>query len=237
MAQRVASELSSDIRQKHQNKLIIRDATKLQTDQNQSATVQCLLNVIEEAEAAHVVMARRYDVHANKIDDEILKAVSQQSSTEMHLVNTSSMYDELHALTPLRTEGVCSLGDTHVIHWCPQRFGLVPRPTGAPPKLPPPPTTTATALHSDTLSPPKMPSKNDWAKPIKEAWPQIGEAGALAALDRFVDDIESGLLLYEKQRSRADLQGSTSRLSAHLRFGELSPRCCTGECETAGSPL
>lgn len=53
------------------------------------------------------------------------------------------------------------------------------------------------------------------------AWP-AGEAAALGALRRFV---AGGLRAYNsRERQRADREGSSSRLSPHLRFGELSPR-------------
>lgn len=63
------------------------------------------------------------------------------------------------------------------------------------------------------------PRRPDWAS----AWPahwRPGEAGALAALDGF---LEAGLGDYARGRDRPDLPG-TSRLSAHLHFGEVSPR-------------
>ncbi len=59
----------------------------------------------------------------------------------------------------------------------------------------------------------------DWAAGLRAAW-QPGEAGARAALRRFLTD---AFLEYENQRNRPDLTG-TSRLSPHLHFGEISPR-------------
>mmetsp|Transcript_10509 Transcript_10509/g.17472 ORF Transcript_10509/g.17472 Transcript_10509/m.17472 type:complete len:693 (-) Transcript_10509:35-2113(-) len=61
---------------------------------------------------------------------------------------------------------------------------------------------------------------NDWGAPIRARW-QAGEAAAKKACRRFV---AAGLQQYEKDRSRADIESSTSQLSMHLRFGELSPR-------------
>jgi deoxyribodipyrimidine photo-lyase len=62
------------------------------------------------------------------------------------------------------------------------------------------------------------PSGQDWAKGF--AIHQPGEAGALKALERFVDH---GLKDYADDRDRPDLD-LTSKLSAHLRFGEISPQ-------------
>ena len=48
------------------------------------------------------------------------------------------------------------------------------------------------------------------------------EADAQELLITFMNE-KPGLKQYESQRSRADLEGATSRLSAHLRLGTLSP--------------
>ncbi|HVI29141.1 deoxyribodipyrimidine photo-lyase [Hansschlegelia sp.] len=58
----------------------------------------------------------------------------------------------------------------------------------------------------------------DWARGLRASWTP-GEAGARAALDAFLD---GGLRGYAAARDRPDLSG-TSRLSPHLRFGEISP--------------
>lgn len=59
----------------------------------------------------------------------------------------------------------------------------------------------------------------DWAGGLRAAW-QPGQRGAYYALDRFLDE---ALGDYAGARDRPDLPG-TSRLSPHLRFGEISPR-------------
>lgn len=61
--------------------------------------------------------------------------------------------------------------------------------------------------------------KIDWAKGIKKEW-RPGRNGAESELKRFVSN---GLFSYEKGRDRPEHEG-TSRLSPHLRFGEISPR-------------
>ena len=73
-----------------------------------------------------------------------------------------------------------------------------------------------------------MPAIVDWGATIRATW-RAGEEEAMSACKKFV---ETGMLRYEKDRSRADLFSSstpsmltsTSRLSVALRFGELSPR-------------
>ncbi len=61
--------------------------------------------------------------------------------------------------------------------------------------------------------------KINWADGIRSAW-QPGEAGANANLNRFLAEAFD---YYNDQRNRPDV-ASTSRLSPHLHFGEVSPR-------------
>ncbi len=62
------------------------------------------------------------------------------------------------------------------------------------------------------------PRNPDWARAFPD--PAPGEAGAQERLRSFLAD---GLDGYETKRDRLDLD-ATSRLSAHLHFGEISPR-------------
>ncbi len=64
-----------------------------------------------------------------------------------------------------------------------------------------------------------LPTKPDWAGGLRAAWTP-GEAGAKARLAAFLDE---GIGAYADNRDRPDLP-ATSRLSPHLRFGEISPR-------------
>ena len=64
-----------------------------------------------------------------------------------------------------------------------------------------------------------LPTKPDWARGLRQTW-QVGEAGAIARLSDF---LKNGLAHYAEERDRAD-RDSTSRLSPHLRFGEISPK-------------
>jgi deoxyribodipyrimidine photo-lyase len=59
----------------------------------------------------------------------------------------------------------------------------------------------------------------DWAGGLRETW-QPGEQSALARLQQF---LKNGIANYRQRRDRLDLD-ATSRLSPHLRFGEISPR-------------
>lgn len=83
---------------------------------------------------------------------------------------------------------------------------------------------THEALDSWTL----LPTRPNWAKAFGPEWTP-GEAGAHAALDRFIED---GLHDYPEARDRLGLNG-TSRLSPHLHFGEISPVQVRSAIETA----
>ncbi|MEK9968334.1 MAG: deoxyribodipyrimidine photo-lyase [Ferrovibrio sp.] len=64
-----------------------------------------------------------------------------------------------------------------------------------------------------------LPTRPDWAGGLRETWTP-GEAGAAARLQDFIDN---DLRRYADGRDRPDLH-CTSRLSAHLHFGEIGPR-------------
>ena len=72
---------------------------------------------------------------------------------------------------------------------------------------------------SDTLSDWNLlPTRPNWAARFSDVWTP-GEDGALQRLDAF---LTSGVSNYDEDRNRPDI-GSTSRLSPHLAFGEISP--------------
>ncbi len=87
--------------------------------------------------------------------------------------------------------------------------------------LPAPKTLTAgPTVVSDELASWKLePTHPDWAAGLRETWTP-GEAAAQTRLKDFLDEDIAG---YATLRDRPDRDG-TSRLSPHLRFGEISPR-------------
>ncbi len=72
------------------------------------------------------------------------------------------------------------------------------------------------------------PSHPDWAGGMRAEW-RPGEIGAAARLDAFLDNALKG---YGENRNRPDYT-STSKLSPHLRFGEISPRQVWHAAQTA----
>jgi deoxyribodipyrimidine photo-lyase len=99
----------------------------------------------------------------------------------------------------------------------PDRLSAAPWPDDAPPRV---------ELPDLGLNP----TKPDWSRGLAETW-RPGEPGALARLDSFVS---GALAAYPEARDRPDLP-HTSRLSPHLRFGEISPRRIAARIEAAGA--
>ncbi len=62
-----------------------------------------------------------------------------------------------------------------------------------------------------------LPKNPDWAKGMRDAW-EVGEVAAHSQLSDFAEHAAS----YEDEHNLPSIDG-TSRLSAHLHFGELSP--------------
>ncbi len=76
-----------------------------------------------------------------------------------------------------------------------------------------------------------LPRAPDWAKVFSDCW-KPGEAGAAERLDKWLD---TAINDYDENRNRPDIDDSTSGLSPHLRWGEISPvqvwRCVRGRME------
>ncbi len=96
-----------------------------------------------------------------------------------------------------------------------QSMGDPPQPLPAPKALSPAPDIAGDALENWHLEP----TCPDWAGGLRQTW-RPGEVFAQAQLRRF---LKSGVAGYATERDRPDREG-TSRLSPHLRFGEISAR-------------
>ena len=96
-----------------------------------------------------------------------------------------------------------------------QALGDPPQPLPAPDRLCPGPDLAGDTLESWRLEP----TQPDWAGGLRESW----TPGELAGQQRLDEFLGGGVAGYASQRDRPDLAG-TSRLSPHLRFGEISPR-------------
>ena len=84
---------------------------------------------------------------------------------------------------------------------------------------PEPASATISVLQSDNLVDWNLlPQKPNWSSGFDDEW-QPGEEGADAALDNFFND---GLMRYQEGRDVPSIK-ATSKLSPHLRFGEITP--------------
>ena len=89
-----------------------------------------------------------------------------------------------------------------------------PQPLSGPKQLPAPPKWPKSLPLADLRLEPKV----DWAAGMRAAW-SPGTQGAATQMERFLAEAISS---YSRDRDRPDLS-STSRLSPHLHFGEISP--------------
>jgi deoxyribodipyrimidine photo-lyase len=96
-----------------------------------------------------------------------------------------------------------------------QALGNPPSPVPAPQRLHPGPTLPSDSIEDWGLEP----THPDWATGLRKMWTP-GEVSAHAQLNAFLEGDVAG---YANGRDRPD-RDATSRLSPHLRFGEISPR-------------
>ena len=96
-----------------------------------------------------------------------------------------------------------------------QSLGDPPEPLPTPKTLRPVPGLAGDRIEDWGLEP----THPDWAGGLRESW----APGEISARRRLKEFLENGVAGYASTRDRPDREG-TSRLSPHLRFGEISPR-------------
>jgi len=168
----------------------------------------------EAADARRVVWSRRYDGAGVKLDSQ-MKETLAAAGRAPESFNASLLYEPWTVKTgegrPFRV---------FTPFWKAARAGGAPaRPAPAPKRLAAAdwPKGAPARIAIDDLK--LLPVRPDWAGGLRAAWTP-GEAGAQTRLAAFLDD---GLRGYADKRDRPDLPHH-SRLSPHLRFGEISPR-------------
>ncbi len=167
-----------------------------------------LCRLVEETGARGVFWNRRYDP-ACIARDRTIKAELRARGLEAGSFNAALLHEPW---TIRNQSGKPFRVFTPFWRHClaqPDPAALLP----APRRFPPPPRwPESLALGKLTLEP-----RLNWADGFHRVW-QPGEAGARAALERF---LAHGFPGYTEQRHRPDRAG-TSRLSPHLHFGEIS---------------
>ena len=168
--------------------------------------------IVAETGADAVFWNRRYG--AAEIDtDKSLKASLQQSGIKAESHNGSLLFEPWTVL-----RGGTAPYRVFTPFWKAARAGTPPaKPQPTPDGFP---SAMALASASENLDDWNLlPTRPNWAAGFEDHW-QPGEAGARKRLHQFLSVEVSN---YASERDRPDLP-STSRLSPHLRFGEISPR-------------
>ncbi len=177
------------------------------------ASVSILTTLAKETGADLVYVSRAYEPWAAKLETDVHDALAA-AGVEFKRTSGALLFEPER----LRTKA----GDPFKVYtpfWRALReVGDPQQPKPAPKKIAAP----ASWSKSDTLADWKLsPSKPDWAGGMRETW-SPGEDGAQKRLTTF---LKTALRDYATNRDRPDMP-STSRLSPHLHFGEISPAQC-----------
>ncbi|MGE7470117.1 cryptochrome/photolyase family protein [Bosea sp. NPDC003192] len=176
---------------------------------------ELLPRIAHEADIGYVAWNRRYDAAAIDLDKS-LKAMLTDSSIEVESFNANLLNEPWQVAT--KADGPFKV---FTPYWRAVREGGEPAPPlPAPTELSKAPLPAALRKQILTVADLALePTRPDWAGGLRETWTP-GEAGALERLGTFLDETLAG---YREARDLPD-RPSTSRLSPHLRFGEIGPR-------------
>jgi deoxyribodipyrimidine photo-lyase len=179
--------------QKKGNRLVLR----------RGAAMRIVPALAAEIGARAVHWNRRHDAQGIAVDHSVAAALKKSSiAVEAHHAN-------------LLVEPGDKPPKVFTPFWRRLCAGEAPRPPlPAPARVPAAPELTSERLDDWRLEP----TKPDWAGGLRATWTP-GERGARARLDQF---LRQRIVGYASRRDRPDDE-ATSRLSPHLRFGEISP--------------
>jgi len=176
------------------------------------ASLVCLRALIAESAAEAVFWNRLYEP-ATRARDSAIKQALRSDGVLVESFNAAQLCEPWTVQTG---QGTPYKVFTPFWRNASAHLEMLAPPTAAPATLPTPP--LLASLPIDAL---KLRSPLGWDGEFWAHWTP-GEAGARARLDRFIDEAVDR---YHDDRNRPDLAG-TSGLSAHLHFGEISPRQC-----------
>ena len=185
---------------------------------------EILDDVTAQTGADHIVWNRRYEEGARTRDGDI-KSSLRERGLEVQSFKANLLSEPWERRT--KTGGYYKV---FTPYWRAVRSELtVPPPLPAPTRL----NTYNEDIESRSLkSFGLLPRRPNWGAKMKPHW-QIGPEGAKTAL---ADFLESGLATYTDDRNRPDRPSSTSHLSPHLAFGEISPRQIWDACREKEGP-
>jgi len=169
-----------------------------------------LKNIVQETDAAAIYWSRLYDSDSLSLE----QSVSDYFRTQGVVVksfNSHLLYEPWELKTKSGSHYQIYTAFWKAFNLGGTMFEIMPEPISFASQL---------QIQSDSLeSLSLLPSLPDWAGGLREIW-QPGEKGAKERLRTFLDH---QLSTYNYGRDRPDLEG-TSRLSPHLRWGEISSR-------------
>lgn len=171
--------------------------------------------VVDETGAGFIAWTRRYGAHEREVD-QALKTRLREAGLEVQSFNGQLLYEPWEVKS--------KVGEPMKVF---TPFWRAAREVRLPPAPIPAPKTIRGCDWPEkaSLKPLSLaelalePVKPDWAGGMRAFWTR-GEDGAAERLSTFLADEFKG---YADDRNRPDLP-HTSRLSPHLRFGEISPR-------------
>jgi deoxyribodipyrimidine photo-lyase len=183
-----------------------------------------LPEIVATAGITLVTWNRRYEASAIRLDSSLKETLTAAGvavrSFNSHLLNepwqvATKTGDPMKVFTPY-WRAARSQGEPAAPFPAPSHIAALPLPTAV----------EALAMSVADLA--LEPSKPDWAGGMRDEWTP-GEHGAAARLSDFLSGQLAG---YGEGRNRPDYL-STSRLSPHLRFGEIGPRQIWQATQTA----
>jgi deoxyribodipyrimidine photo-lyase len=176
------------------------------------STIEILTDLVTETGAQTVYTSRAFEPWAVRLENE-LKDELAKNGARLRRFAGRLLHDPDKLLT-----GSGSHYKVYTPFWRSLAKSAVRRPIDAPRSLKQAATDIASADLDDWAL---RPSEPDWARGFPTTW-SPGENGARARLHDFLDQ---QIVAYDEARDRPDLE-ATSRLSPHLRFGEISPAVC-----------
>jgi deoxyribodipyrimidine photo-lyase len=186
---------------------------------------EVILALAAAAKASRVLWSRRYEGGAKALDARVEETLEARG-VEALSFNSRLMREPSELAKP---DGA-PVGIFKAFWRRHRALGPLPAPTPAPKHLTPVPWPHEAPARVSIEALKLKPTKPDWSGELSVG-ESVGEAGALDALKTFA---AGALKDYADERDIL-AAGAASRLSANLRFGEISPRRIANSVETSGA--